>query len=264
MQNAILVGIGIIAVQTAWGGLYLNFVKPGLRWWLLAAGAVVMAMGTYGTFTDDDGTAENATGKNTAAENTAAENNTAENIRADAEHEDTHMAHHGPRIGWLLLVPFVVLSVVVPPSLGAFAAERDSGALRSAPAPDTFLPNLPITSAPVTMTLSEYAVRAVWEKGRSLTTHRVRLVGFASARRAGSTGQTWYLTRMALSCCAADAWAIKIDVRGGESLPEDTWVTVTGSWVKSAGSVDAPDTLAALQIESMQTVANPPCLTNTD
>jgi hypothetical protein len=65
MQHAILAGIGIIAIHTAWGGLYLNFVKPGLRWWLLAPGAVVLAMGIYGTFTDDDGTAE--TGQETAS-----------------------------------------------------------------------------------------------------------------------------------------------------------------------------------------------------
>jgi uncharacterized repeat protein (TIGR03943 family) len=107
------------------------------------------------------------------------------------------------------------------------------------------------------MTLGEYSVRAVFEGGKTLTANRVRLVGFVSSRRGVSTGQNWYLTRMAMSCCAADAFAIKIDVRGGDRLPEDTWVAVTGSWVRSAGSLDAPDTLAALQIESMQAVAKP-------
>lgn len=237
MQHAILAGIGIIAIHTAWGGLYLNFVKPGLRWWLLVAGAVVLAMGVYGTFADDDGT----TGR----------------PQEDAGAEGTHQAHHGPRIGWLLLVPFLVLSLIVPAPLGAFSAERDSGALRSAPAPDTSLPRLPTTAEPVTMTLSEYAVRAIWEKGKSLTVNRVRLVGFVSSRRAGQSGQNWYLTRMAMSCCAADSWAIKVDVRGGGRLPDNTWVAVTGRWVKTAGRIDAPDTLAALQIESMKTVTKP-------
>jgi uncharacterized repeat protein (TIGR03943 family) len=107
------------------------------------------------------------------------------------------------------------------------------------------------------MTLGDYSVRAVFDAGRTLRANRVRLVGFVSSRRAGGTGPSWYLTRMAMSCCAADGYAIKIDVRGGDRLPNDTWVAVDGHWVKSAGSVDAPDTLAALQIESMQTVTAP-------
>jgi uncharacterized repeat protein (TIGR03943 family) len=237
MQHAILAGIGVIAIRTAWGGLYLNFVKPGLRWWLLAAGAVVLAMGIYGALTDDESMTEGG--------------------QEDADEPDVHEAHPGPRIGWLLLVPFLVLSVIVPAPLGAFSAERDSGAMRSTPAADSSLPRLPSTSAPVTMTLGEYSVRAVWEKGKSLTANRVRLVGFVSSRRAGASGQSWYLTRMAMSCCAADAFAIKVDVRGGDRLPEDTWVAVTGTWVRSAGSLDAPGTLAALQVESMQTVTKP-------
>jgi uncharacterized repeat protein (TIGR03943 family) len=237
MQHAILAGVGIIAINTAWGGLYLNFVKPGLRWWLLAAGAVVLMMGIYGTLTDDGGTTEGGPD--------------------DAEDEGSHEAHHGPRIGWLLLVPFVVLSVVVPPPLGSFSAERDSGAMRSTPAPETSLPRLPATPAPVTMTLSEYSVRAVFEKGKSLTAHQVRLVGFVSSRRSGGTDQSWYLTRMAMSCCAADGFAIKVDVRGGDRLPDDTWVAVTGRWVQSAGRVDAAGTLAALQVESLQAVKKP-------
>lgn len=237
MQHLILASVGGIAITTAWGGLYLNFVKPGLRWWLIAAGAVVLAMGVYGVLTDDEAPSKGD--------------------QEDGEDPDAHEAHHGPRIGWLLLMPFVVLSMVVPPPLGAFSAERDSGALRSSSAQDTSLPPLPVTATPVLMNLGDYSVRAVFDEGRTLTANRVRLVGFVSSRRAGRTGPSWYLTRMAMSCCAADGYAIKIDVRGGDRLPNDTWVAVTGHWVKSAGSVDAPDTLAALQVESMETVTPP-------
>lgn len=236
MQHAVLATVGGVAVSTAWGGLYLNFVKPGLRWWLIAAGGLVLAMGIYGVLTDD------------ASAKSGPENQ---------DSQDGHGAHHGPRIGWLLLLPFVVLTLIVPPPLGAFSAERDSGALRSQPEPDTSMPPLPVTNTPVTMTLSEYAGRAVNEGGKSLKQNRVRLVGFVSTRRGGRAGQDWYLTRMAMSCCAADGYAIKIDVRGGDRLPNDSWVAVTGNWVKSAGRVEDSDTLAALQIESMQTVARP-------
>lgn len=60
-----------------------------------------------------------------------------------------------------------------------------------------------------------------------------------------------------MSCCAADGYASKIDVRGGGRLPNDTCVAVTGRWVKSAGNIDDRDTLAALQIESTEPVAKP-------
>jgi uncharacterized repeat protein (TIGR03943 family) len=237
MQHIVLATIGVITITTAWGGLYLNFVKPGLRWWLILAGAVVLIMGVHGVLTDD-----NAPPK------------------SDPEHVedlDALQAHHGSRIGWLLLVPFVVLSVIVPPPLGSFSAERDSGALRQSSANGSSLPPLTVGAAPVMMTLGDYSVRAVFDEGRTLQSKRVRLVGFVSSRQVGKSGPSWYLTRMAMSCCAADGYAIKVDVRGGNRLPDDTWVAITGRWVRSAGSIDVPDTLAALQVESMQTVTAP-------
>jgi len=233
-QDGILVAIGGTAITTVWSGLYLNFVKPGLRWWLIAAGAVVLVMGVYGVFTDDEAPSKGA-----------------------QQDRGVHGDHHGPRVGWLLLLPFLVVSMIVPAPLGAFSAERDSGAMPSTRAPDVSLPPLPATSAPVTMALGEFWVRAIFEKGKSLSRNRVRLVGFVSSRRAGSTGPGWYLTRMAIACCAADAWAIKVDVRGGDRLPDDTWVAVTGNWFRGAGSLGASEALPALQIESMRTVTKP-------
>lgn len=87
---------------------------------------------------------------------------------------------------------FLVLSLIVPPALGAYSAERDSGALRSGAEPNGELPKLPATAEPVTMTFKEYASRAVFEKGKSLTANRVRLVGFVSPRKKGGAGASWY------------------------------------------------------------------------
>lgn len=100
------------------------------------------------------------------------------------------MTRMGRGSAGLLLLPFLALSLIVPAPLGAFSAERDGGSLRQPPPPDTWLPPLPATTAPVTMTLTEYSERAVFEKGKSLAARRVRLVGFVS-RRAGSNGTGW-------------------------------------------------------------------------
>ncbi|MFF1304502.1 hypothetical protein [Streptomyces sp. NPDC058307] len=41
-----------------------------------------------------------------------------------------------------------------------------------------------------------------------------------------------YLTRLLVTCCAADATTSRVEVRGaaGGAPPVDTWVTVTGTW----------------------------------
>jgi uncharacterized repeat protein (TIGR03943 family) len=141
--------------------------------------------------------------------------------------DDAGHAHGGPSIAWLLVLPVVAIFVVAPPALGSYAAGRESGAV-AAPTDSSF-PPLPEAEV-VTMSVSDYAVRAVWDAGSSLSGRTVRLSGFASPGPDGG----WYLTRMALSCCAADARAIKVEVRGAEPPPADTWVELTGAWEPSA------------------------------
>jgi uncharacterized membrane protein YcgQ (UPF0703/DUF1980 family) len=46
----------------------------------------------------------------------------------------------------------------------------------------------------------------------------------------GSDGGTWYLTRLMVTCCTADATTSKVAVRGEDAPLTDTWVTVTGTW----------------------------------
>jgi uncharacterized repeat protein (TIGR03943 family) len=41
---------------------------------------------------------------------------------------------------------------------------------------------------------------------------------------------TWYLTRLLVSCCAADAGPYKVEIRDADAPTTDTWVTVTGTW----------------------------------
>jgi uncharacterized repeat protein (TIGR03943 family) len=94
---------------------------------------------------------------------------------------------------------------------------------------DSSFPALPDAQV-VAMPVSDYAVRAVWDSGRSLEARAVRLTGFVTPRPGGG----WFLTRMALSCCAADARAVKIEVRDAPAPPTDTWVEVTGTWAPSA------------------------------
>ncbi|MFI6470832.1 hypothetical protein ACIBL5_11355 [Streptomyces sp. NPDC050516] len=57
-------------------------------------------------------------------------------------------------------------------------------------------------------------------KGRT-----VRLTGFVAPGNAAA----WQLSRIVVSCCAADARVLKVEVNGTAAPPADSWVTVTGT-----------------------------------
>ena len=79
-------------------------------------------------------------------------------------------------------------------------------------------------------TVLDYATRAVFERGASLEGRTVTLSGFTSPREGGGVR----LTRMILTCCAADGRPVKITLSGDlpSKLKADTWIQVTGTYDK--------------------------------
>jgi uncharacterized repeat protein (TIGR03943 family) len=125
----------------------------------------------------------------------------------------------------LLTLPALALLLFPPPALGSYSAEREA-AQRAAQGVGAF-PALP-AGDPVELTLGAFGSRAIYDSGHSLKGRTVRMTGFVTH---GDDG-TWYLTRLSLTCCAADATTSKVEVRGAAdgAPPVDTWVTVTGTW----------------------------------
>lgn len=71
---------------------------------------------------------------------------------------------------------------------------------------------------------------------------------------------TWYLTRLLVSCCAADASPYKVAIRDADAPAADTWVTVTGTWHPEGkpGSEQAwPPVLDAESVKRVAEPANP-------
>jgi uncharacterized repeat protein (TIGR03943 family) len=225
-QSGLVLVIGVIALLAAVNGIYLNFVKPSLRLPILVAAAVLLLLGAYGVWED----------------------RRHPDREGDAGHGHDHAG--GPRVGWLLVVPFLLLGVVVPPPLGAYSAEADSGLVSVRTAEG--LPPLP-EGDPVELTLAEFQGRALADPERSLENRRVRLVGFASPGRDGE----WVLTRMSLNCCAADGFAVKVRVAGVPSVDPDEWVEVVGTW--RATPIVAPEAqeLPVLEVEELRRTAEP-------
>ncbi|WP_443031959.1 TIGR03943 family putative permease subunit [Streptomyces sp. CA-210063] len=65
----------------------------------------------------------------------------------------------------------------------------------------------------------------MYDSGRTMKGRTIRMTGFVT-----KDGDTWYVTRLLISCCAADARPDKIEIRGIDARPTDAWVTVTGTW----------------------------------
>lgn len=217
----VLVGAAVLRISL-FGELYLRYVQAGLRPYLVVSGGALVLLGAVMAVVRRTGR-ERDPGE-------VDEEGHAQEREAVHEADDGHGHGHGhgaagPRIAWLLALPALALLLFPPPALGSYSAEREA-AQRAAQGVGTF-PALPAGN-PVELTLGEFSSRAVYDSGRSLTGRTVRMTGFVTH---GDDG-TWYLTRLFVTCCAADATTSKVEVRGAVdgAPPVDAWVTVTGTW----------------------------------
>ncbi|WP_406465147.1 TIGR03943 family protein [Streptomyces sp. NBC_01622] len=154
--------------------------------------------------------------------------------------------------GWPRSWPFLpALSLLfyAPPALGAYTASR--AAPKAVPQQDSFDP-LPATS-PLPMTLTDFTTRVQQDRKGTTKGRTVQMTGFVTPDR-GST--SWDLTRIMISCCAADAQSIKVRVYGIPALAANTWVTVTGTW-HAGGTLGTSSAPAALDGVTVEKVAKP-------
>lgn len=220
-----LVGAAVLRI-TLFGELYLRYVQAGLRPWLVISGALLMGLGVVAGVLarvkgDEYGDGHSRDG--------------------EADPHPGQLPGHGPRLAWLLALPALALLLYPPPALGSYSAGREAAA-RTAQGVGTF-PALP-AGDPVELTVAAFSSRAVYDSGRSLTGRTVRMTGFVTRGKR----RVWYLTRLLVTCCAADARTSKVEIRGADAPTVDTWVTVTGTWVPEGelGSGGAwPPVLAA-------------------
>jgi putative membrane protein len=141
--------------------------------------------------------------------------------------DDGHGHGHGRfDVAWLLVVPMLVVLLLAPPALGSFSAARSGTALGAGPASQ--LPALP-GGDPVRLSVLDYASRAVFDHGRTLTGRHVTLSGFVQATD-DHTG--WYLIRLVITCCAADAQPVKVGLSGTlpPGLADNQWLEFTGAY----------------------------------
>lgn len=235
VQAVLLILFGGVIIRVVAAGAHVNYVKESMGPWLLASGVVLLVLGALAVLEvvrDEGDEQPGGTG----------------GMGADADSHAGH-SHHGPRAAWALLLPVAAVLVVPAAPLGSFTANRIEAFAPQA-ASDTLFPEL--AGDPADLAMGDFVARAIWDDGRTLTDRRVRLVGFVSPTKE----EGWYLTRLGLSCCAADAYALKVLPIGAPDLPADTWVEVTGTWTPGGGTRE-PGAIPQLEVESVVPTATP-------
>lgn len=247
VQAVMLIFLGTALVRIALTDLYLRYVKASMQPFLLLTGALLLILGVWALIDVIRGRGH--------------DHDEADEADEGAEAHDGH--NHGQmRIAWLLMLPVLSILLIAPPALGAYSAERENSTV-IAPASDLGFDPLPAQD-PITFTLNEYATRAVWDNPGSLEGRTFELVGFVTPvpeaklptdLPAGAQA-SWWLTRLSLACCAADANATKILAVGPKSLPANTWVRATGRWMPGGGTESAT-AIPWLRVESLTQIPQP-------
>lgn len=197
-RAGLLLVIGAAMGRLLWSGGYGWFVQQHMRVPLIAATAVLLLLGIY-----------------EAIAGSRQENLDPASTRRAA----------GPAVGWLLILPIVVLVSVAPTGLGASAADRvDAHTPTESSSPFSPLDS----SGPVEMRVFDFLERAVWDESQSLQGVTARLEGLVVNDPEFVDG--FLLTRFMVSCCAADGIPLQVAVHTTSPLEDDTWVVADVIW----------------------------------
>ncbi|THV12871.1 hypothetical protein E9934_10770 [Nocardioides caeni] len=166
-QALVLTAIGAVALRVGLTDEYANYVNAWMRWPLVLSGLLLVVLALTAAFDSD---------------------------ASDDDRHPTTVA------AWALLIPIVVAFVVRPPALGGYVAERRVNDIAAASYDD---PAVAPLAEGVThdLLVSEFVALAALY-GEAIEDRDVRLLGFVT-----SDGDGWYVTRLSIRCCAADASA---------------------------------------------------------
>lgn len=199
-RAAVLCALGGVTLRLIWSGGFGWFVQQRMRLPLLAAGIILLAMGLFEAW---------AAGREEKADPSSIRRSVA------------------PSIGWMLVLPLLVLMAVAPTGLGAAAAGRVDAYTPSA-ASQAYDP-LPQTDGPTPLRVFDFLDRAIWDPDRSLEDTPILLEGLVV--NDPDTPDGFLLTRFMVSCCAADGIPLQVQVSGaGQAFADDTWVKAVVLW----------------------------------
>ncbi|MFD7321719.1 TIGR03943 family putative permease subunit [Streptomyces sp. NPDC059875] len=252
VQPLLLLVTGAALLRITLGSdVYLRYVKEGLWSLLVLSGVLLVVLGIAGLVS---AVADRLRQPVMQLRHDANGKPYWHDPRRDPHDEDSssHGHEHGhghgaPRVAWLLAVPALSLLFFAPPALGSYTAARDGA---SAAAEVTTYDELK-EQPTVSLRMAEFIGRTVHDNW-SVRGRKVKVMGFVAP---GTEPGTWYLSRLTVNCCAADARPMRIEVHGASAPPTDSWVEVTGLWRPS--DVDPDDPLPQLDAGEVKPVPPP-------
>ena len=230
-QGLLMAFLGAVLVRLSLSDAYLRYVTAWMKYPILASGVLLMVLAVGLVVSERRGPGHDA-------------------HDGHDEHDDGHGHGPIPLVAWLLVLPGLVTFVISPPELGSYLAERRSGEAQTVAEPAALTTLSKAEVVPVDVT--EFIWRAQ-DGGETLEDQPVRLTGFVSYDK----DQHWYVTRMVIGCCAADAISYQVKVDGDVAKPErDQWVEVTGTYASGTGADPdgrTPPAVTATAVEEIET-----------
>jgi uncharacterized repeat protein (TIGR03943 family) len=219
--STLVIAVAGLAIRLVATGDYRTYVKPTMAPFLVLTAAFLLALGAWSLLSQH-------------------------RLHGARRAPQGHSAHV-PHVAWLLVLPVVIVCFLAPSNLGAFTAKR-SPDIPPGPVGEVFFGPLP-EGDPVRVPLSAYAERSAYGGESALEGRRFVFVAFATnIEEPGS----WYLTRLRIACCAADAVATKVLAVDAAPQPDNQWVTVTGTYLPVG-----TDRIPRLKVEKLSPIAEP-------
>jgi uncharacterized repeat protein (TIGR03943 family) len=221
-QNIVLLLAGVSVAFITFSGAYTRYVKPGMLPWLLVSAAMLIALAACAIVRD---------------------------LRAGQATDDSGHSDRGGVV-WLLVLPIVVLTFVVPPALSPQAAAPTVMATNTRP-----FPPLPAGRAP-TVPLPEVLMRIATGTAGGLDDKPITISGFTMR-----DGEHVDLAKIVIVCCAADAQLARLHLAGpavsmAAELPDNTWVRVEGT-VPSGQRYSGTSSIPTLDVSDVVRVDPP-------
>jgi uncharacterized repeat protein (TIGR03943 family) len=233
--QAIVTGLlGGLLLSITVSGRYTSYVKPGFAPMLLAAGVLLLLVAALSLAL---AVRADVRRERTRKQDREADPHADDVEGADADAHDNH--RHSARAPWLIVAPVLVLLFVAPPALGSDSLSRGLSC-GTPPAPGSSYPSRRVAAAdplppgsPVPLTMQEFISRSLYDSAYSTVDTDIEVTAFVA--RSECDGSGYSLARMRISCCAADAYPLRVHIDGPSPYPSDTWVTAVIRAVKDTG-----------------------------
>ncbi len=226
-RASLMLVLGAVIARLLRSGGFGMFVQQHMQYPLMAAAVVLLIFGGYEAIAG---------------------------VREERRDAASVKRSTGPTIGWLLMLPLLVLVAVAPTALGAAAADRVD-AYTPTQTNSSYSP-LDTSKGPVEMRVFEFLDRALWDDTRTLEGAAVRLEGLVVNDPDVPDG--FKLTRFMVSCCAADGIPLQVSVHAPSvALPDDTWVVADIVWRPPDQPYHSPGGPSSVEADAVSVVEVP-------